>query len=260
VFSCGSGFSATTVGITSHGNVLRFESPAGKEHIQVGTFQSGYGLCVNSSLKAFDIAHAESGWSGFVSTSQPNGPNTFPLEITRTTADGTFTVLRRFTGNSFVFPGGGPQDLNGNGQLCDTMAECGNCGNRTMHVLTRVTNNSGGSAGVAIIEAVDFDIAGSPSTNTWAHTSDSVLAFESANAIDGTTTTHFGMLLQAMVLPSNPSKYVFDAAFPGDCIGGTLGVDGTVVGDHDAYLLTSAGSIPNGGTTGANIRVHYRRF
>lgn len=53
-----------------------------------------------------------------------------------------------------------------------------------------------------IIEAVDFNAAGS-ATNTWAHTSDSVIAFTPKDASGDIDATHYGMLLQALILLSN---------------------------------------------------------
>ena len=88
--------------ISSHGNLVRFESPAGYHQIDpVGVFRDGYAVCSNrvgdpnATNHAFDAGGAEAGWGALV-VAQPNGANTFPLSITRTTADGAFKLKQSF--------------------------------------------------------------------------------------------------------------------------------------------------------------------
>ncbi len=85
---------------TVNGNVTELQSPAGEEHIREGKYLEGYGICdFNSSLtRYYDWADGgDSGnWLAAVIT-QPGGPNTFPLKITRTTSDGIYTLTQSFT-------------------------------------------------------------------------------------------------------------------------------------------------------------------
>ena len=51
----------TTVCVSDAGNIVRFESPRGYEHIGVGAFSEGYVLCA-SGLEAFDVGESQSNW------------------------------------------------------------------------------------------------------------------------------------------------------------------------------------------------------
>lgn len=259
VFTCGVGFTSTTVGISNHGNVLRFESPAGSEHILVGTPASGYQVCYSTGgpfATAYDFAgHGESGWGATVTASQPNGPGTFPLDITRTTADGRLTVQRRFMGTSFGTPGG-PFDLNGDGASCSTLSECGNCSNRTIHIVTTVFNNSPATASVRYVEFADFDIAGTPGDDRWAKTDDSVIAWEDLDDASASGASR-GMLLQSLVLPAITAVTISPEATT-DCSFSSA-VSTPFVGDGAARLRQDIilGPFSNSGNS---LRVHYRRF
>ncbi len=72
----GSGANLVKICVTSHGNLTLFKSPAGAEHIRVGTTYEGYLLCTPSA-SAIDGASVESGFLEPTIT-QPGGPNTFP--------------------------------------------------------------------------------------------------------------------------------------------------------------------------------------
>jgi hypothetical protein len=262
LFSCGTGFTATTIGISDRGNVMRFSSPgpSGHEHL---TARSGYKLCYATTsggpiITAFDVGTAQGGWDEGVTVSQPGGPGTFPLEITRTTADGKVQITRRFTGNSFVATGG-LFDLNGDGVSCSTLAECGNCANRTLHVLTRINNLTAGTLfSVDLVEVANFDIEATAGGDRFARTADGVLAFEDGHDSGGNA---HGMLLQALILPAAPR--VFAAGGYAEA-GATCSQAGmatpTAPGDFEAVLEIPFGSVGPGSNTGSNIRAHYRRF
>jgi hypothetical protein len=88
--------------ISSHGNLVKFESPAGFEQIgQFNVFRDGYAICSQApgagpnTNHAFDAGGGEAGWGPPIVT-QPNGANTFPLTITRLTADGMFQLKQTF--------------------------------------------------------------------------------------------------------------------------------------------------------------------
>src|SRR4029077_14987544 len=85
--------------VTANGNVIAFQSPAGTLHFLNSSRTEGYGFCdANRMTSYFDYdAGKESGnWDAPVIT-QPNGPNTFPLKIARSTADGVFTLTQSFS-------------------------------------------------------------------------------------------------------------------------------------------------------------------
>jgi hypothetical protein len=228
--------------------------------------RSGYQICYATGasgpfLTSYDFGDAQSGWSPGVSILQPNGPNAFPLEITRTTADGRTRVTRRFTGNSFVAPVplGNSLDLNSDGQACSSMGECGNCTNRTMHVLTKVENLTGGNLfNISVVELADFDIDGSSGGDRFIRTADGILAYEDLS--DGADGNNAGMLLQGLVTPAVPgvlASGTYDA--PSDCaINSTVTPAGP--GSFEAILRQDFGILGPGANTGNNIRLHYRRF
>jgi hypothetical protein len=76
----------TTVSISTHGNIIRYESPTGYEHIGVGTFSEGYILCYTNpasgaTVNTFDTGSSESGWG-------PSVTSGAPVAVDRDTADG----------------------------------------------------------------------------------------------------------------------------------------------------------------------------
>lgn len=94
----GSGASAVNVCISAHGNMVKFESPAGLEQIgQFNTFRDGYAVCTGNLPTQPNISHGydtggiEAGF-GAATIVQPNGPHTFPLTIIRDTTDGVFRL------------------------------------------------------------------------------------------------------------------------------------------------------------------------
>jgi len=100
-FTSGSGESFMKVCTSTDGNVVRFESPAGSEHIAVGTILEGYQLCDNlfsgsPVLHGYDLGFTESGFKASKIT-QPGGPNTFPLTIVQTTSDGDYRLTQKFS-------------------------------------------------------------------------------------------------------------------------------------------------------------------
>ena len=86
---------------TQNGNVAKFESPVNFDQLYQGG--EGYGVCDrtnNANVRYYDWGvYGDSGWQASQIT-QPNGPNTFPLTITRTTADGVWTLKQVFSRNT----------------------------------------------------------------------------------------------------------------------------------------------------------------
>lgn len=97
-FSSGSGPTLFQWCVTSNGNIVSIQSPEGAEHILLKAGE-GYQLCDFSALVAYTdyAAEADTGnWKTSIVT-QPNGPNTFPLTIKRTTTDGKYTLTQKFS-------------------------------------------------------------------------------------------------------------------------------------------------------------------
>jgi hypothetical protein len=93
----GGGATGFTVCLSDHGNVVQWTTPAGVEH---SIKNDGYVLC--SLGGRVPVVH---GWDAGISTEdgfgppvidQPNGANTLPLVITRTTDDGVFSLEQSF--------------------------------------------------------------------------------------------------------------------------------------------------------------------
>src|SRR5262249_18363379 len=84
--------------VSARGNITHFESPFGLTHI---TGNEGYVLCVDNDRRiglAFDAGLAQDGW-GAPTVSQPSGPGTLPLVVTRTSEDGRVQLTQTFTRN-----------------------------------------------------------------------------------------------------------------------------------------------------------------
>jgi len=84
--------------VTQNGNISSFIFPAGFSQL----FTDGYGVCdlTTSAVSYYDDGDQDSGnWLNPI-VSEPHGPNTFPLTITRTTSDGIWTVKQVFSRNT----------------------------------------------------------------------------------------------------------------------------------------------------------------
>jgi hypothetical protein len=84
--------------ISEDGNIVEFESPKGQQYMGMG---EGYALCSakGTVVHGYDAYYAESGF-GPATVTQPNGPNTFPLTISRPTLDGIFVLTQEFSWNT----------------------------------------------------------------------------------------------------------------------------------------------------------------
>jgi hypothetical protein len=98
-YTSGSGLTFFQWCVTSNGNLISIQSPEGEEHILL-TAGEGYQICdtTSSTVSYRDYAGlgASTNWKNSVIT-QPNGANTFPLTIKRTTSDGKYTLTQKFT-------------------------------------------------------------------------------------------------------------------------------------------------------------------
>ncbi|MBI3475820.1 MAG: hypothetical protein HY010_08810 [Acidobacteria bacterium] len=96
-FTAGAGLFDFKFCVTGNGNISQYATPSAIEHI--GTGSEGYGICdVASGVEYADYAGggATFNWLNSVVT-QPNGPNTFPLTVFRTTSDGLWQIRQTFT-------------------------------------------------------------------------------------------------------------------------------------------------------------------
>jgi hypothetical protein len=173
-FTSGSGATAFNFCVTQNGNVLSLESPAGAEHIRVGVFMEGYAICDHTlGLRYWDLGdYSPNGTFSAPTITQPNGPNTLPLTITRNTWDSIYTLKQTFSRNV--------QD-------------------RSVLVTMALTNNDitfTGNRSVSFWRAADFDVDGNI-FNWGAATSDSALAWNNVNA---TTPAGHGGALQSLSL------------------------------------------------------------
>jgi hypothetical protein len=96
-FESGSGRYFMKLCISERGNINLFESPLGQTNING---REGYVVCADHDdhAIAFDAGVAEAGWSGS-SVTQPNGPGTFPLVVTRISSDGRIQLKQTITRN-----------------------------------------------------------------------------------------------------------------------------------------------------------------
>ncbi len=256
--ACGGGAPTSfKFGITQPGNLVQLESPAGFEHLQVGLVREGYLLCYSGPsgpVVAFDVNDQAGGFQAAV-VSQPNGPETLPIEIYRTSADGRLQFRQRYTGNSFIGAGGGALDLNLDGISCDTLQECGNCTNRTVHILMEVTNTSQSQVDdLVLVRVADIDVDGVPAGNHFARTADSVQAWRDGA---GGGDAH-GVLMQGISATASLQPLVQTPGDSGimDCNANSATTPAT--GDFVAKLRWSLGPLAPGQVR--EVRMHYRRW
>ncbi len=92
----GAGVTYFSIGLSKHGNVTTFMSPAGVDHIRIGTIIEGYLVSSGAGniVSGYDAADSESAW-GTLTTSGSLAAGT--LKITRKTADNKFLLTQQFT-------------------------------------------------------------------------------------------------------------------------------------------------------------------
>jgi hypothetical protein len=81
--------------ISEHGNLMRFTSPRGQEHIRVGGFLEGYVLCTRNAVYR-DLALVDEGWGAPTLLSLTSASVT----IRRETNDGHFRLDQRWIRDS----------------------------------------------------------------------------------------------------------------------------------------------------------------
>jgi hypothetical protein len=80
--------------VSEHGNLMKFESPAGLEHIRVATLFEGYVVCVNDQPLYWDHGQLEGGFGPPLVIA---GPTASGVTIRRTTTDGKFQLDQKWS-------------------------------------------------------------------------------------------------------------------------------------------------------------------
>ena len=234
-FSSGSGLTLVKVCITNNGNVSYFESPAGYVHLNG---REGYAVCTqddqqNWIVHGFDVNFAADGW-GSSTVSQPKGPGTFPLIVTRQTLDGLLQLKQTFNAN---------------------------WKERGMDVKMDVKNTSGSVMSyIRLTRSADVDISG-VSQNTFEMTDDSATGL----AVDGTN-RFMGLMLTAdpgtsghgwamNITYSDWDPYGAGAEYARGCAAGR---DFGGYGDYVSAFHANMEWVNPGETRSATLR--YRRF
>jgi hypothetical protein len=263
-YSCGAGYTFFQFQISTNGALSGLAGPAGFEHLNVGTHRFGYEVCYTHPtfgfFNAFELEDSGSSNLGAPFVALGCAGSNFPCEIDRFTSDGLVRIKRRFTGNSFVGPvtaGNATYDnVNFNGVGCDSLGECGNCTNRTAHVVTRVTNLTGSTlTGVAYQEILDLDISATTGDDFFVRAEDSVSAYDGGVGEDDRQ----AVLMQSLIIDPLTDAYgLFGTPLACDA---TFGVaTPTGLGDFEGRVLQFFGSVGPFSNTGNNFRLHVRKF
>ena len=85
--------------VTANGNITQFETPQGHEHIRVGGFAEGYGICDATAglptVQYFDYADFGDSLNWLPATVATQSPTV--VKIVRSTADGIWTLTQTIT-------------------------------------------------------------------------------------------------------------------------------------------------------------------
>jgi hypothetical protein len=211
-FTSGTGNSFLKYCVTANGNITQFETPAGVEHIAIGSFGEGYGFCDLNFGVAYDD-YADFGDSGnwlnaTVASSSPTS-----VKIVRTTADGIWT-------------------------LTQTIAQVASTG--SAKITMPLKNNTAIDRSVELVRYADVD-ADDSVFNNFDSTFNSAFGWDPSG-----TTDNFGMMLQDV----NTTAFthlglVQNVAFgPDPCHVFRNVVSGTQIGVDGSVLLSYVIEIP----------------
>ena len=153
-FASGTGGSYFAWCYSTYGNIVRFESPAGVEHIRVGTFMEGYAVCANGGTDGWDNGNSGGGFNA------PTYPAANTVQLT--TTNGHFRLNMTFSQSTK---------------------------DKSVTVAMRLTNlTSSTLSGVRLSRFADLDINGTPASDRWDVSRASVVALETNGmALSGTS-------------------------------------------------------------------------
>lgn len=209
------------VWLSRHGNLTRFEGPAGYDHIGGGTVGEGYVLCYNSRV-AYDVGYIESGFNA--STPSCSGST---CTVTRTTTDGQFRLRQ---------------------VISKVSTERAVTIEMTLTKLGQTTANN-----VILRRQVDFDVDASGSLGSGNFTSwfgaterESVFAWNPANYTSNEG--HMVMLRQLQRVPSYVpyTAKVTYSILDTSCSPSNAAAWGPVEGDYGATIQYNVGSMGQG--------------
>jgi hypothetical protein len=218
--------------ISKHGNLVKFESPAGFEHIRNGDFFEGYILCsdTGATRNGFDVGGNEGGFDDGT-VDQPGGPGTLPIIVTRNSLDGRFQLVQSFT--------------------WDPTSD-------QVFIEMQVKNVSGVKQfNVDVMRMADLDIGENVTgdfNNEWGTTLDSVFAWNDFGSLTGTSAP------QALRISAATRKTAhFASVTP---IGHAVCSAGNIVsptnGDFGGRVTYNLGNIAKNGTK--TVTFTYRRY
>jgi hypothetical protein len=231
-FVAGAAEELVRICISKHGNLMKFESPASFEHIRNGDFLEGYVLCSDDTATqdGFDLGEFETGFDDGT-VSQPGGPGTLPITVTRNTLDGRFQLIQTFTWDPT---------------------------SNQVFIAMQVKNVSGVKQfGVDLIRMADLDIGENVTgnfENEWGTTLDSVFAWNDFGSLTGTSAP------QAVRIGAATRKTAHLAQVTGndDASCSTTGVASPTTGDFGGRVTYNLGNIAKNGTK--TVTFTYRRY
>jgi hypothetical protein len=245
-YTYGSGENAFNLCFSNHGNLVSFESPAGAEHIDVGTIGEGYAVCSGTQVYAYDAGFDEAGW-GPATVKQPTNGQTFPITVTRTTTDGTFQLVQVIA-------------INAN--------QASQSPEREVTMQMKLTNLSASTVNnLYLTRYVDFDVDGTSDDDIFSVSRDTVLGHSGAQQSPGVwidAPGGHGVMLTGLnfalpkVVEINPAADW--ATNHNMCTTGT-GVTGPTnlpAGDFAGRVAIKVGNMPSGSSK--TINFVYRRF
>jgi hypothetical protein len=203
-YSSGIGLTFMQFCVTENGNITNFVAPSGFSQLFPG---EGYGICdATSSFVAYydEAIYGDSGnWLTSVIT-QPGGPNTFPLTITRTTSDGVWTLTQSFTRNTTE---------------------------RLVKVVQSLKNNTAITRSAYFTRYADVDADGSAGNDYFDNSTFSVWGYEWFSGGGG---TNHGLLLSATPSVFSLSGYVAKTGGSNPC---SANLNGSSPAQIDGALL-----------------------
>jgi hypothetical protein len=228
----GSGTSRMSICISNHGNLVRFQSPGTINHMGTDSVGDGYSLCRENGafVLGYDAGFSEDGF-GPPTISQPNGPNTFPLTITR-------------------------NDIFGGAGLRLTQTFSRDTTEKDVTITMTLTNLSAASMpDIVLVRYFDGDIGGTAGGDRWARSADSVWGWEDGSG--------HGLMLTALSpgvahLTAVQTFAVWQSEAHQDCSGFGNSVTPTAPGNFVGRLTYLMGSFNPGQSK--TVSVLYRRF